>query len=74
MPIDTTYKQHDIHATALEIEAFALWEPRFTVSYEEGSFPMIKAPFTYFTNRVAAESYAVSFAKKWLDDGKPKLG
>ena len=44
MPIDTTYKQHDIHATAFEIAT--LWEAHFTVSYEEDSYAMMKVPLS----------------------------
>ena len=75
MPIDSTYKKHDIHATALEIAGTGVWEPRFTINYQEGSYAMIKVPYVvkYFTNCTEAETYALSFAKKWIDDGKPEL-
>jgi len=75
MPIDETYKGHDIHATALQLKERHKWEPRITVSSTEGSYSMITIPAMTksFSTRAEAESHALTFAKEWIDQGKPPL-
>ena len=73
MPIDTSYKGHDIHAMALELPDIREWEPRITISWGEGCQTMMKLPDLprLFPTRQEAENYALVFAKKWIDRGKP---
>jgi hypothetical protein len=75
MPIDETYEGHDIHATALQLRHREEWEPRITVSYSEGIYLMITIPdiTKSFSNRAEAESHALTFAREWIDQGKPPL-
>jgi len=71
MPIDTSYKKHDIHATALELKDTHEWEPRITISWSERCHTMMKLPNLprLFLTRQEAENYALVFAKKWIDSG-----
>jgi hypothetical protein len=71
MPIDTSYKKHDIHATALELKDTHEWEPRITISWSEGCQTMMKLLDLkrLFSTRQEAENYALVFAKKWIDSG-----
>jgi len=71
MPIDTSYKDHDIHATALESPDTYEWEPRITISWSEGCQTMMKLPDLkrLFPTREEAENHALVFAKNWIDGG-----
>ena len=69
------YKGHSITASAWEILDTQQWEPRLVIIWQQqGAFP-VKAPNInkFFSTREKAESEGLSFAKKWIDDGKPDV-
>jgi hypothetical protein len=71
--VDTVYKGHDIHASAWELLEPIGWEPHLHVSWWKASQKIIKS-FTLnqvFSTRQEAGRAGLSFAQKWIDDGKP---
>ena len=71
--MDKDYKAHDIHATASYVPGG--WKPHLYIVYSEGGRNIIKN-FTIdqtFSTREEAEQAGLSFAQKWIDDGKPNL-
>jgi hypothetical protein len=73
LSMDKDYKAHDIHATASYVPEG--WKPHLYVVYSEGGRNIIKN-FTIdqtFSTREEAEQAGLSFAQKWIDDGKPDL-
>jgi hypothetical protein len=71
--MNSDYKGHDIHATGLYVPDG--WKPHLYVIYSEGGRNMIKN-FTIdqiFATQDQAEQAGLSFAQKWIDDGKPDL-
>jgi hypothetical protein len=70
--MDKVYKGHDIHSTAWELLHPIGWEPHFYVSWPETGQTITKN-FTVnqvFSTLEEAERSGVSFAQKWIDDGK----
>jgi len=70
--MNTVYKGHDIHATAWELLDQVGWEPLLYVRWRKGGQPITKH-FTVnrvFSTREEAERAGLSFAQKWIDDGK----
>ncbi len=71
--MDKDYKAHNIHATASYVPDG--WKPHLYVVYSEGGRNIIKN-FTIdqtFATSEEAEQAGLSFAQKWIDDGKPDL-
>jgi hypothetical protein len=70
--MDTVYKGHDIHAGAWELLVPIGWEPHLYVSWWDASQKITKN-FTLnqvFSKREEAEQAGLSFAQKWIDEGK----
>ena len=69
--MNTDYKGHDIHATASYVPDG--WKPHLYVVYSEGGRNIIKncTINQTFSTREEAEQAGLSFAQKWIDDGKP---
>ena len=70
--MDTVYKGYDIHATAWELLDQFGWEPLCYVSWWEAGQTITKN-FTVnqvFSTRKEAERAGLSFAQKWINDGK----
>jgi hypothetical protein len=60
-----------------EIPATPKWEPHaFFLIWNDGSQVLNKVPsfIEYVSTREDAERYGLTFARKWIDDGKPPLG
>jgi hypothetical protein len=71
--MDTVYKGHDIHASAWELLEPIGWEPHLHISWWETGQKVTKS-FTLnqvFSSRQEAGKAGLSFAQKWIDDGKP---
>ena len=75
MPFVEIYKEHAIHASAWEFPGKRQWEPHVFVTWNDGSQMMDKLPnfIKSFSTREEAERYGITFARKWIDDGKPPL-
>jgi len=70
--VDTVYKEHDIHASAWELLEPIGWEPQLHVSWWQAGQKITKS-FTLnqvFSTRQEARKAGLSFAQKWIDDGK----
>ena len=73
--VDTMYKGHDIRAAAWELLVPIGWEPQLYVSWLEDGYKITKS-FTLnqiFSTRKEAKRAGLSFALRWIDDGKPDL-
>ena len=71
--VDPVYKGHDIHAAAWELLEPIGWEPHLHVSWWETGQKITKS-FTLnqvFSTRQEAGRAGLSFAQKWVDEGKP---
>ena len=67
------YKAHNIHAAASYVPKG--WKPHLYVVYSEAGQNILRN-FTIdqtFTTSEEAEQAGLSFAQKWIDDGKPNL-
>ena len=67
------YKGHDIYFTASFVPDG--WKPHVYVVFDEGVQHILKN-FTIdqiFATSEEAEQAGLSFAQKWIDDGKPDL-
>jgi hypothetical protein len=67
------YKGHGIHPTASFVPDG--WKPHLYVVFNEGGQHILKN-FTVdqtFATSEEAEQVGLSFAQKWIDDGKPDL-
>jgi len=72
--MNDTHKGHKIIVSASRLAA-TRWEPRLTVIWsEDGEGRLSKLIVnTAFRVRRVAEIEGLTFAKKWIDDGKPDL-
>ena len=71
--MDADYRGHDIHATALHVTDG--WKPHLFLGYSKRGQNIFKN-FTInqtLATQEEAEQSGLSFAKKWIDDGKPDL-
>ena len=67
------YKGHGIHSTASFLPDG--WKPHLYVAFSDGGHTILKN-FTMdwaFATSEKAEQAGLSFAQKWIDDGKPDL-
>jgi|SoiMetStandDraft_2_1073263.scaffolds.fasta_scaffold158586_1 hypothetical protein len=67
------YKGHGIHLTASFVPDG--WKPHLYVVFNEGGQNILKN-FTIdqtFATSEEAEQAGLSFAQKWIDDGKPDI-
>ena len=67
------YKGHDIHSTASFLPDG--WKPHLYVAFSEGGQNILKN-FTInrtFATSEKAEQARLSFAQKWIDDGRPNF-
>jgi hypothetical protein len=73
LSMNADYKGHDIHATASYVPEG--WKPHIYVIYSEGGRNIIKncTINQTFSTQEQAEQVGLSFAQKWIDDGKPDL-
>jgi hypothetical protein len=70
--MNSDYKGHDIHATASYVPDG--WKPHLYVGYSEAGRNMINFTIDQtFATQDEAEQVGLSFAQKWIDDGKPDL-
>jgi hypothetical protein len=73
--MDHFYRHHIIRAHGglnLDID---LWTPEFVISWNQDGKTIAKEASLKinFSTEQEAEQHALEFAKKWIDDGKPKL-
>jgi hypothetical protein len=71
--MEEIYKGHNITASAWQVTVTHEWQPKLMVIWKEADKENMKYPnFSHFfpTSR-EAEEYALAFAKRWIDDGKP---
>jgi len=71
--MNADYKGHDIRATASYVPDG--WKPHLYIVYSDGGRNIIKN-FTIdqtFATSEEVEQAGLSFAQKWIDDGKPNL-
>jgi hypothetical protein len=67
------YKGHGIHSTASFLPDG--WKPHLYVAFSEGGHNILKN-FTIdriFATSEKAEQAGLSFAQKWIDDGRPNF-
>jgi hypothetical protein len=73
--MDEDYKGHHIKSTAGPIHESGRWVPHLVINWIAGSreesreFDLKRG----FATEQDAEEAGVTFAKKWIDDGKPKV-
>ena len=73
--MNETHKGHNIIVSTAPVPATRQWEPRIKVIWsEDGKGRLIKlTDKRRFRVRQKAEIEGFTFAKKWIDDGKPDL-
>jgi hypothetical protein len=73
--MDHFYRHHIIRARGGLNVDIDLWTPEFVVSWNQDSKTITKEVSLKinFVTEQEAEQHALEFAKKWIDDGKPKL-
>jgi hypothetical protein len=73
--MEETYKHHKIVASTWQLSDSGHWEPRVTVTWDEGQQPRSK-PLVFtraFSTEREAELEGLELARKWIDEGKPNL-
>ena len=73
--MDDYYKGHHTHADADQHPETKRWVPKAHICWDENDpreFTMLTGT-DKFLSREEAISYVVQLARKWIDDGKPKL-
>jgi hypothetical protein len=72
--MEEIYKDHEIKASAWQIAHTRQWKPHVIILWKEGGTTRIQ-PFTLnnhsFSSVEEAQESGLSFARKWIDDGKP---
>jgi hypothetical protein len=69
------YKGHHIQSTARQLPDSNRWTAHVVINWTRGShkeFRQFEVGRGFATQEDAAQA-GVTFAKKWIDDGKPKL-
>ena len=69
--MDAVYKGHHIHSTARPILESGRWIPHIVINWTGGSreIDMRRG----FETQQDAEQAGITFAKHWIDDGKPRI-
>jgi hypothetical protein len=73
--VDEDYKGHHIHSRARPILESGRWIPHIVINWTAGSreefrqFDMKRG----FATEQEAEEAGVTFAKQWIDEGKPRI-
>ena len=73
--MEETYNHHKIVASTWQLSGSGHWEPRVTVTWNEGQQQRSKRlVFTRaFSTEREAELEGLELARKWIDEGKPNL-
>jgi hypothetical protein len=72
--MDEDYKGHHIHSTARPILESGRWVPHLIITWTSGSREEIREfdGQARVCNENEAEQAGVTFAKQWIEDGKPR--
>jgi hypothetical protein len=73
--MDEDYKGHHIHSTPRHLPDSGRWSAHVVIKWTVGpreDFRQFDVRRAFATEEDAAQA-GVTFAKKWIDDGKPKL-
>ena len=73
--MNETHKGHNIIVSTARVPATRQWEPRIKVIWSEDGKGRLSnlTDNRRFRVRQKAEMEGLTFAKKWIDDGKPDL-
>ena len=73
--MEEIYKGHNITALAWQVTDTHEWQPKLMVIWNEAGKEYIKYPNfgRFFPASREAQEYALAFAKRWIDEGKPDL-
>jgi len=71
--MEEIYKGHDITTSAWQVTDTHEWQPKLVVTWNEAGKGNMKYPnfSRFFPTSQEAEEYALEFAKRWIDEGKP---
>ena len=73
--MDEDYKEHHIRSVPRQLPEGLRWTAHVVINWTDGS-RQVQTVFEVkrgFATQEEAEREGLTFAKKWIDDGKPKL-